>query len=104
MHLLLEGESAILVRVEESDKTVGFGLRSGEVALVSEEVEHLEGADEGVAVSVKSLEGGVGGEVADGAEALTGGLQASLAISDGDQKFLESTLRFKSKAHLCTCQ
>ena len=95
----MEGETAILVRVEEADKAVGLRLRGGEVALVSEEVKNLERADEGVAVTVKSLEGGVRSEVADGAEALAGGLETSLAITDGNEELLESALRFESKGH-----
>ena len=65
MHLLLEGKSAIFVGVEELDQSVGLRLADGEVSVVSQEVEHLQGGDEGVAVAVQSLEGGVGGEVAD---------------------------------------
>lgn len=99
----MEGKSAILVAVEEAHETVGLRLRGGEVALVSQEVEHLEGADEGVAISVKSLEGGVRGEVADGAETLAGGLQASLAVADSHEQLLESTLRFKTEGH-CSCR
>ena len=102
-HLLLEGESAILVAVEEADETVGLRLTGGEVALISEEVEHLEGADEGVAISVKSLEGRVGGEVADRAETLACGLEASLAIADSDEELFESALRFKTKGHVVGC-
>ena len=40
--LLLEGESAVFVRVEESDEAVGLGLGDGVVALVAEVVEDLE--------------------------------------------------------------
>ena len=99
-HLLLEGKTTILVGVEEADETVGLALRGGEVALISEEVEDLEGADKGVRVSVKSLEGGVRGEVADGAEALAGGLEASLSVTNSDEQLLESALRFESKGHV----
>ena len=95
----MEGETAILVRVEEAHKAVGLRLRRGEVALVSKEVEHFEGADECIAITVKSLEGGVRGEVTDGAEALAGGLETSLTITDGNEELLESALRFESKGH-----
>ena len=98
-YLLLEGETAILIRVEETDKAVGLRLRGGEVTLISEEVEDLKRADESVAITVKSLEGGVRGEVTDGAEALAGGLETSLAITDGNEELLESALRFESKGH-----
>ena len=94
--LLLEGKTTILVGVEEADETVGLALRRGEVALVSEEVEDLKGADKGVAVSVKSLEGGVRGEVADGAKTLAGGLEASLTVADSNKHFFESALRLES--------
>ena len=70
--LLLERESAVFVRVEESDEAVGLRLRDGVVALVAEVVEDLERGDSLVAVSVKSLEGRVRGEVTDVTEALTG--------------------------------
>mmetsp|Transcript_15028 Transcript_15028/g.18995 ORF Transcript_15028/g.18995 Transcript_15028/m.18995 type:complete len:542 (-) Transcript_15028:51-1676(-) len=82
---VLEGESAVLVGVEEADQTVGLRLRHGEVALVAEEVKDLDRTDESVAVSIESLEGGVGCEVADGGEALAGGLKTSLAVAHGDQ-------------------
>lgn len=95
----MEGKTTILVGVEEADETVGLALRRREVALISEEVEDLEGAHEGVAVSVKSLEGRVGGEVADGAEALAGRLKTSLSVADGNEQLFESTLRFESKGH-----
>ena len=98
----MEGKAAILVRVEELDETVSLALRDSEVALISEEVEDLEGADEGVAVSVKSLEGGVGSEVADRAEALAGRLEASLAVAHSNEQLLQSALRFKTKAHSCS--
>jgi hypothetical protein len=96
----LEGQTGILVRVEEADQSVGLALRGGEVALISQEVEDFEGADEGVSVSVKSLEGGVGGEVADRAEALTGTFEASLAVADSHKQLLESAFRFESKGHV----
>ena len=101
-NLLLEGKAAILVRVEELDETVGLALRDSEVALISEEVEDLEGADEGVAVSVKSLEGRVGGEVSDGAESLASGLKTSLSVADSNEQIFKSALRFKTKAHSCS--
>ena len=56
-NLLLEGESSILIRVEELDQTVRFALIDCEVTLISQEVQDLEGTDEGVGVPVKSLEG-----------------------------------------------
>ena len=98
----MEGEAAILVRVEELDETEGLALGDSEVALISEEVEDLEGADEGVAVSVKSLEGRVGGEVSDGAESLAGGLKTSLTVADSNEQLFKSALRFKTKAHSCS--
>ena len=64
-HLLLERKATIFIRVKEFHQAVSFGLGSGEVALISEVVEHFERADKGVAISVKSLESGVGREVAD---------------------------------------
>ena len=99
LYLLLEWESAILIRVEEADKTVSLRLWNREVALVTEEVEELDGADKSVAVSVKSLESGVRCEVTDGGETLAGGLKASLSVADCDEQLLKSTLRLKSKAH-----
>ena len=98
-HLLLEGETTILVGVEEAHKAVGLRLGGGEVALISKEVQDLKRADKCVAITVKSLESGVRGKVTDGAEALTGGLESSLAITDSDEDLLESTFRFKSKGH-----
>ena len=98
----MEGETAILVRVEETHQAVRLALRRGEVALISQEVEHFEGADVSVAVSVKSLEGRVRGEIADRAEALAGGLKASLSVADGNEQLFESTLRFESKGHVVT--
>ena len=97
--LLLEGESAVFVRVEESDEAVGLGFRDGVVALVAEVVEDLEGRDSLVAVSVKSLEGRVRGEVADVTEALTGAFQGHLTAANGNKEFLKSAFGFKSKAH-----
>ena len=64
-HLLLERKTAVLVGVKEAHQTVGLALGDGEVALVAEEVEKFQRADESVAVSVKSLEGRVGREVSD---------------------------------------
>ena len=84
----MERKSPILVRVKESDKTVCLRLRCREVALITEEVEDFEAADEGVAISVKSLEGRVRGEVADGAKALTGYLKALLTVADSHDKIL----------------
>ena len=98
----MEGKAAILVRVEELDETEGLALRDSEVALISEEVEDLEGADEGVAVSVKSLEGRVGGEVSDGAESLASGLKTPLSVADSNEQIFKSALRFKTKAHSCS--
>ena len=97
--LLLEGESAVFVRVEESDEAVGLRFRDGVVALVAEVVEDLERRDSLVAVSVKSLEGRVRGEVADVTEALTGAFQGHLTAANGNKEFLKSTFGFKSKAH-----
>ena len=97
--LLLEGESAILVRVEESDEAVRLRLRDGEVALVAEVVEDLERRDCLVAIPVKSLEGRVRGKVADVTEALTGAFQGHLTAANGNKEFLKSTFGFKSKAH-----
>lgn len=54
---ILEGEATILIGVKESNQAESLGLLDAEVALVSQEVKHFEGADERVAVSVKSLEG-----------------------------------------------
>lgn len=96
----MEGESAILVRVEESHETVGLRLRRGVVALVTEEVEDFEGGDARGAISVESLESRVGSEVADVTEALTGALQGHLTVSDGDEQIFQSAFRFKSKAHI----
>jgi len=95
----LEGKTTILVGVEETDKAVSLALRGGEVALVSEEVEHLQGADKGVAVSVKSLESRVGSEVADRAEALASSLKTSFSVANGNKQLLESAFRFESKGH-----
>ena len=97
--LLLEGKTAIFVRVEESDEAVGLRFGSAEVALISEIVEYFKGGDISVAVSVKSLEGRVRGEVADGAETLASEFEAHLTATDGDEKILKSAFRFKSKAH-----
>ena len=97
--LLLEGESAILIRVEESDEAVRLRLRDGEVALVAEVVEDLERRDCLVAIPVKSLEGRVRGEVADVAQALTGAFQGHLTATDGDEQLFKSAFGFKSKAH-----
>ena len=95
-HLLLEGKSAILIGVEELDQLVGLSLTHGVVALVSEEVQNFEGAHEGVAVTVKSLEGGVGCEVVEGAEALASCLESLFTCADGDDQVLESVLGFVS--------
>ena len=100
MNLLLEWESAILVRVEELDKSVGLGLTDGEVSVVSEEVEDLEGGDEGVAVTIQSLEGGVWCEISNRGETLASSLEGSLSITDSNEDFLKSTFRFKSKGHV----
>ena len=97
----MERKSSILVRVKESDKAVRLRLRRSEVALITEEVEDFEGADEGVAISVKSLEGRVRGEVADGAKTLTGDLKALLTVANSHDKILQSTLRFVTKTHVC---
>ena len=95
----MEAESTILVRVEEANEAERFRLADAEVALITKVVQELERADKSVAVPVKSLEGGVGCEVADGAKALTSSLKASFAITDCDEQLLQSTLRLKSKAH-----
>ena len=63
--LLLEGKTAIFVRVEEFDEAVGLRFGSAEVALISEVIEYFKGGDISVAVSVKSLEGRVRGEITD---------------------------------------
>ena len=93
----MEGKSAVLVRVEELDKSVGLALADGEVSVVSQVVEELKGGDEGVAVAIQSLEGRVWGEVTDGAETLASGLKSSLSIANSDEQLLKSTFRFKSK-------
>ena len=98
-HLLLEAKSAIFVGVEEADEAVGLGLANGEVALITQEVKDLQRADKGVAVPVKSLEGRVGREVADGAKALARGFKTSLTVADSDEQLLQSALRLESKAH-----
>lgn len=97
---VLERKTTIFVRVKEADKAVGLGLGSAEVTLVSEEVEDFSGANESVSISVKSLEGRVGSEIADGAEALSGGLEAHLAVTDSGEEGLKSLFRFESKGHV----
>jgi len=99
-YLLLERKTTIFVRVKEADKAVGLGLGSAEVTLVSEEVEDLSGANESVSISVKSLEGRVGSEIADGAEARSGGLEVHLTVTDGGKEGLKSLFRFESKGHV----
>ena len=59
----------------------------------------MSGGESGVTISVKSLEGGVGSEIADVAEALTGALKGHLSVANGDEELLQSAFRFKSKAH-----
>ena len=87
-YLLLEAESAIFVRVEEANKAECLRLADAEVALVTEVVKDLKGADKGVAVPVKSLEGGMGSEIADGAKTLARSFKASLAITDCNEQLL----------------
>ena len=99
-YLLLERKATILIRVEEADKAVGLGFRGAEVTLVSEEVKDLSGGDESASVSVKSLEGRVGSEIADGAEARSGGLEVHLTVTDGGKEGLKSLFRFESKGHV----
>ena len=91
-HLLLEGKSAILVGVEELNESVGLALADREVSVVSQVVEDLKGRDEGVAVTIESLESGVWGEVSDGAETLAGIFECSLAVTDSHKKLLKSSL------------
>ena len=53
---------------------MGLSFTDGEVTLVAQEIQKLDRADEGVAIPVESLEGRMGGEVANATEALTCGL------------------------------
>ena len=39
------------------------------------------------------------GEVADGAEALAGGLEATLAVTNGHEQVFEPAFRFESEGH-----
>ena len=57
---------------------------------VIEEVEDLAGADEGVAVTVKPLEGGVRCEVVECAEPLASCLEPLLSCADCGDQVLES--------------
>lgn len=99
MNLLLEAESAILIRVEEADQTEGLTFADAKVALIAEEGYDLAGAHKRVAVSVKSLEGRVWCEVANVTKTLTRRFEGPLTISDSDKQFFKSTFRLVSKAH-----
>lgn len=95
--LLLEGKTAVLVGVEEFDKAVGLTFRNGEVAMISQVVQHFEGGDEGVAVAVKSLKSTVRCKVSNRAQSLSGGFKSALSITNGNKEVLEASLRFVTK-------
>ena len=98
-YLLLEGKSTIFIRVKESDKAVCLWLRCCEDALITKEVKHFERADKCVPVPIESLESWVRGEVANGAETLTGNLKALFTITYSNDKVLEPALGFITKTH-----
>ena len=102
-YLLLEGKTAVCVGVEELDEAVGLALGDGEVAVVAQVVEHLEGGDERVAVAVKSLEGRVGRKVPNRTQSLSGGFKSALSVTNSNKEVLEASLRFVTKHILISC-
>jgi len=96
-YLLLEGETTILVGVEESHESVGLALGGGEVAVILKVGEELVGGNVAVFVTVNALESGVRGEVTDGAETCASGLKGALTVTNSDKQVLQSVLRFVAK-------
>lgn len=93
----MEAKSATVVGVEESQEAVQLVLTDAEASLVSQEVLDFEWAYCEAGVAIKSLEGGVWGEITDSAESLASLFEALLAITDRDEEVLESVFRFVSK-------
>jgi len=94
---VLEGETTILVGVEESHESVGLALGGGEVAVILKVGEELVGGNVAVFVTVNALESGVRGEVTDGAETCASGLKGALTVTNSDKQVLQSVLRFVAK-------
>ena len=96
VNLLLEGESAVFIRVEELDEAMALALAGAKVAVVLQVVQELEGVNEAVGVAVNTLECRVRCKVTNGAESLASGLKGALTLTDGDEQVLQSVLRFKA--------
>lgn len=62
--------------------------------LISQVVEEVVGVDAATGITVNSLEGRVGCEVSDVAEALTERLGVSLALTNSDEDVLEFVFGF----------
>jgi len=93
----LEGKTAVFVGVEELDQAVGLTLGDGEVAVVAQVVEHLEGGDKRVTVAVKSLKGRMGRKVPNRTQSLSGGFKSALSVTNSNKEVLEASLRFVTK-------
>ena len=92
--LLLVGESAVLVRIEELDEFVRLALQSRKVAVVSQVVAQIVRRGVPKAIPVDALEGGVWREVSNVAEALAGALKLALSIAHGNQHAFQSVFGF----------
>ena len=97
---LLEGEALVAVGVEEGDKVVALGLTHVGDAVVAQEIADLDRGDGAARVAVDPLEGGEERKVADVAEALAGGLEIALAVTDDDEQVLQLLLRNVTERHV----
>jgi hypothetical protein len=93
----LEGESVVLIAIEEFHEAEALRFTAAEVSVVLKVVKEFVGGDVTVGVTIHTLESRVGGEISDWAKALTGGFESALTITDGDKKVLESVFWFVSE-------
>jgi hypothetical protein len=86
----LEGQASILVRVEKAYQAVAFTFSGGNVAVLSQVCDEFVRRNISRSISVNTLESSVRREISDQAKALSGALEAPLAVTYSNEERFES--------------